>query len=790
MNNDRQEHFSKIDFSDQKNLSTLKNVEERVLWLSTRMIDWANRRDDTDIKVGGHQASSASMVSIMTALWFAHINGNDKVAVKPHASPVFHAIKYLTGELDKSYLYKLREYGGLQAYPSRTKDPDVFDYSTGSVGLGAVAPLFSAATNRYVRSHFGGAPPSRFISVVGDAELDEGNIWEAICDPITQGLSNFTMIVDLNRQSLDRVVPDMAIDRLKGFFLNAGSQVLEVKYGRKLMKAFEEPGGDAIRNWIDSMPNEKYQSLFSYDGTRLRQELLESSDAELKNVLDAYNDLDLRGLVTDLGGHDLGLLIETFKSCDEELEKPSVVFAYTIKGWGLPMAGHPLNHSALMSTDQIDDFRSRIGLTLDSEWDRFSSDSSEGELCDLVGSEINNVKPAEKKEITVPHAAGSPSIKGNVSTQQAFGRTLLRLSRDEDLSKKIVTVAPDVATSTNLSGWINKNGVFSHFAREDFTDSEEAIKWVYGPEGQHIELGISEMNLFLLLGQLGLSHEHHGEQLLPIGTVYDCFIPRGLDGLIYSLYNDSNFIIVGTPSGVSLAPEGGAHQSTITPSIGLELPGLVSVEPAFATETDWLLCEAIRQLMSPNGKSFYLRLSTRPIDQSLFSSAVDNYGVDDLHKMVLKGGYRLLERNPSADFGVNIVTTGVTVPEAVSASEILAEKGIGVTVIQITSPNVLYSNWKRGFSGISDSNESSDSESYLHKLIPKSERKRPVISVHDSASHSLSWIGSALGTVQIPLGVDRFGESGRVEELFEAVGISTDSLVETAISLRERASRE
>ena len=159
MNNDRQEHFSKIDFSDQKNLSTLKNVEERVLWLSTRMIDWANRRDDTDIKVGGHQASSASMVSIMTALWFAHINGNDKVAVKPHASPVFHAIKYLTGELDKSYLYKLREYGGLQAYPSRTKDPDVFDYSTGSVGLGAVAALFSAATNRYVRSHFGDAPP-------------------------------------------------------------------------------------------------------------------------------------------------------------------------------------------------------------------------------------------------------------------------------------------------------------------------------------------------------------------------------------------------------------------------------------------------------------------------------------------------------------------------------------------------------------------------------------------------------------------------------------------------------
>jgi len=790
MDKNVREHFTKIDFNTQDNLSTLKNVEERILWLSTRMIDWANRRDDVDVKVGGHQASSASMVSIMTALWFAYINGDDKVAVKPHASPVFHSIKYLTGELDKSYLYRLREFGGLQAYPSRTKDPDVFDYSTGSVGLGAVAPLFSAATNRYVQSHFGDAPSSRFISVVGDAELDEGNVWEAICDPITRGLSNFTMVVDLNRQSLDRVVPDMTVNRLKGFFLNAGWQVLEVKYGRRLLEAFDKPGGDALRFLIDSMPNERYQSLFSYDGNKLREELLESSEIDLQNLLDLYDDLELRSLVTDLGGHDLGLLIDTFKRCDDEQEKPSVVFAYTIKGWGLPMAGHPLNHSALMSSDQIDQFRLDVGLTVDTEWDRFSPDSAEGKLCDLVGSEINNVKPRKKEEIPVPHSVAAPSVKGQISTQQAFGRTLVRLSRQEDLSKKIVTVAPDVATSTNLSGWINKNGVFSDSEREDFTTTDEAIKWVYGPHGQHIELGISEMNLFLLLGQLGLSHEHHGEQLLPIGTVYDCFIPRGLDGLIYSLYNDSNFIIVGTPSGISLSPEGGAHQSTITPSIGLELPGIVSVEPAFAAETDWLLCEAIRQLMLPDGKSFYLRLSTRPIDQSLFASAVENYGVDDLREMVLKGGYRLFERNSSADFGVNIVTTGVTVSEAVSAAEILALEGIGVNVIQVTSPNILYENWKDSLSTVQRFDQSDASEAYLHELIPRLERKRPVISVHDSASHSLSWIGSALGVVQVPLGVDRFGESGRVEELFEAAGISTDSLVETAKSLRERFSSD
>ncbi|MDG2111973.1 MAG: 1-deoxy-D-xylulose-5-phosphate synthase N-terminal domain-containing protein, partial [Actinomycetota bacterium] len=237
-------------------LESLRQIEQRVLWLATRIIDVANHRGDTEVKVGGHQASCASIVSIMTALWFGHIGGNDKVAVKPHASPVYHAIKYLTGELDGSYLTTLRQRGGLQAYPSRTKDPDVADFSTGSVGLGAVAPLFSALTRRYVDSHFGEQDPARFIALVGDAELDEGNVWEAIADPATKGLGNFTMVVDLNRQSLDRVIPEIAADRLKSFFADAGWHVAEAKYGSRLGAAFAEPGGDALEAHIDSMPNE------------------------------------------------------------------------------------------------------------------------------------------------------------------------------------------------------------------------------------------------------------------------------------------------------------------------------------------------------------------------------------------------------------------------------------------------------------------------------------------------------------------------------------------------------
>ncbi len=196
-------------------LEVLEEIAQRVLWLSTRIVDAANRERETadGVKVGGHQASSASLVTAMTALWFAHLDAPDRVSVKPHASPVFHAIQYLLGNLDRSYLTRLRQAGGLQSYPSRTKDPDPVDFSTGSVGLGAAAPLFAAVARRYVDAHFGPRPASRFVALLGDAELDEGNVWEAIADPATQGLGNVMWIVDFNRQSLDRVVPGIRIQQ-------------------------------------------------------------------------------------------------------------------------------------------------------------------------------------------------------------------------------------------------------------------------------------------------------------------------------------------------------------------------------------------------------------------------------------------------------------------------------------------------------------------------------------------------------------------------------------------------
>jgi pyruvate dehydrogenase E1 component len=765
------------------NLATLEEIERRVLWLSVRMIDYANRRGETEIKVGGHQASSASMVSIMTALWFGHIGGEDKVAIKPHASPLYHSIKYLTGELDRSYLTRLRGFGGLQSYPSRTKDPDVADFSTGSVGLGAVAPLFSAATRRFVDAHHGPRPPARFIATVGDAELDEGNVWEAIADPALQGLGNVTLIVDLNRQSLDRVVPGIQSRRLTRFFAEAGWHVIEVKYGAKLLAAFAREGGDALRKHIDDMPNEEYQSLFSVEGPELRTRFLENADPAVERFLSTTDDSELGPLIRNLGGHDIGELLSAYRRADAVTDRPTVVFAYTVKGRGLPNAGDPMNHSALLSENQIDDLRASMDLNADTEWDRLDPETDAGRICAAVGASINNEPTPPRPAIQVPEASGAAQ-KPVTSSQEAFGRVLVQLGKDPQLASRLVTASPDVAVSTNLGGWINAQGVFSPIETPDYHGTDRLLKWAPGPQGRHIELGISEMNLFLLLGQLGLSHEHHGEMLLPIGTVYDPFVLRGLDALIYSLYNDSKFIIVGTPSGVTLAPEGGAHQSSITPSVGLELPGIVAVEPAYGEAVDWLLSRALRRLADPDGSSCYLRLSTRPIDQAPFAAAKARIGATALRDAVLSGGYRL--REPGSGERLIITASGPLMPEVLQAADMLDEEGIGATVIDVTSQDLLFREWHTTMTGAARSATIPVDTSHLATLILPEERTAPILTVHDASPHSMAWLGSVFGQRVLPLGVNRFGESGTIAELYEAMGFLPEQLVNSALVAFER----
>jgi pyruvate dehydrogenase E1 component len=723
------------------------------------------------------------MVGIMTSLWFGHLNGDDKVAVKPHASPVYHAIKYLTGELDRSYLTQLRAFGGLQAYPSRTKDPDVADFSTGSVGLGAVAPLFAAMARRYIEAHFGPQRPARFIALVGDAELDEGNIWEAIADPALQGLGNVLWIVDVNRQSLDRVIPGMKIHKLMKFFADSGWHVVEAKYGHLLQAAFARPGGEHLRRHIDDMSNEEYQSLFAHSGAALRDRFLAGADAGLVRFMAEIPDDELAPLVQNLGGHDLRVLAEAYCAADAEAGRPSVVFAYTVKGWGLPIAGDPLNHAALLSRAQIDTFRAELGLDLEHEWDRFDPDSPEGRLCASVGSSILNRPPRPRPVLELPDEVGVATGRA-VSTQETFGRLLTGLAAHPSVAPRLVTTSPDVSVSTNLGGWINKMGVFSPSEEQDFLGADRLLRWRQSPSGQHIELGISEMNLFLSLHALGLGHELHGEHLLPVGTVYDPFVCRGLDALIYALYNGARFVLVGTPSGVSLAPEGGAHQSTITPSIGIELPGLTLAEPAYATALDWLLCDGLARLARPDGDSLYLRLSTRPLDQAPFAAARERVGDAALRADVLAGGYRLVEpsgADPGAP-GVVLAGAGAVMGEVVAAATELASEGVQALALDLTSADRCYAGWRAELRAAAAAGRRADLEDlHLARLLTGPERRWPIVTVHDSASHALAWLGSVFGAPVVPVGVDAFGQSGSVEELYRVFDLLPGQLANAAL---------
>ncbi len=529
------------------------------------------------------------------------------------------------------------------------------------------------------------------------------------------------------------------------------------------------------------MTNEHYQRLFSLNGRDLRDHLVDGADPAMGRLCADETDDDLAHLVQNLGGHDLAVLTDRYRRCDAVTDRPSVVFAYTVKGWGLPLAGNPMNHAALLSEAQVDDLRASVGLDPDQEWDRFDAESAAGRLCDRTGAELNNVPPLPRPRLRVPPAT-APEARGPASTQEAFGRVLTTLGRDPEVAARLVTTSPDVSVSTNLGGWINQQGVFAPEPVADEGAAERVLAWRQGPGGRHLELGISEMNLFLLLSQLGLSHDHHGEALLPIGTVYDPFVCRGLDALVYALYNDARFVVVGTPSGISLAPEGGAHQSTITASIGVELPGLTFAEPAYGPCLDWLLCDGLARLSEPDGRSLYLRLSTRPIDPAPFLAARDRLGEERLRNDVLAGGYRLVEPDDSGRWpGVVLAASGAVMPEVVETARLLREEEVASVVLDITSLGRLYTGWRQSQRRAAQQALAARPDHHLARLLAPAERNWPIVTVHDASSHAMAWLGSVFGARTVPVGVDDFGQSGTISELYGAFDLLPEQLVNAAL---------
>src|SRR5271165_2248554 len=356
-------------------LEILHELEQKVLWLASWTIHHANHlRENIDgLKVGGHQASSASLATIMTALYFHALRPQDRVAVKPHASPIFHAIQYLLGRQSRQKLADFRGYKGAQSYPSRTKDTDDVDFSTGSVGLGVAQTLFSSLVQDYVRAHGWGLqrPEGRMIALVGDAELDEGNVFEAILEGWKQGLRNCWWIIDYNRQSLDAVVREGLWERYENLFRNFGWDVVVLKYGSLQQAAFGEPGGEVLRQWIDRCPNQLYSALVFQGGAAWRKRLLDDigDQGAVTRLIEKRSDDELARLMNNLGGHDLAAIINAFDSIDHD--RPVCFIAYTIKGFGLPFAGHKDNHAGLMTPAQMETFRAAMKIRPGHEWDRF-----------------------------------------------------------------------------------------------------------------------------------------------------------------------------------------------------------------------------------------------------------------------------------------------------------------------------------------------------------------------------------------------------------------------------------
>lgn len=780
--------------SDSGRIQLLEELEKKALWLSSWMIHHANhvRSHEDGLKVGGHQASSASLATIMTALYFSILRPEDRVAVKPHASPVFHAIQYLLGNQDLEKLENFRGFGGAQSYPSRTKDSDDVDFSTGSVGLGVAITAFASLVQDYVRAKGWdkSRPQGRMIALLGDAELDEGNIYEALLEGWKQDLRNTWWVVDYNRQSLDAVVREGLYGRFDELFRAMGWEVVTLKYGHLLQAAFAEPGGVNLREWIDGCPNQLYSALTFQGGAAWRKRLLDEigDQGAVSALIERRSDDQLAQLMTNLGGHDLPSILQAFENIDHD--RPVCFIAYTIKGYGLPLAGHKDNHAGLMNPEQMAAFRAQNGIAEGREWEKFEGLSlPETELQEFLSAvPFNAAGPRRYRADRVPVPDTLPYTAAKViSTQDGFGRIVNELGRREDaLAAHVVTTSPDVTVSTNLGPWVNHRGLFARSAFGD-TFRDEKIpsvqKWIQGPEGQHIELGIAEMNLFLLLGALGLSHSLFGERLLPIGTLYDPFIQRGLDALNYACYQDARFILVATPSGVTLAPEGGAHQSIGTPLIGMAQDGLAAFEPAFVDELAVILAWSFdymqrdgggadvaqekNWLRDETGGSIYLRLSTRPLEQ------VQREMTPGLRRDIIDGGYWLRKPGPNAT--AVIAFTGAVAPEAIQAVGLAGEDRRDIGLLAITSADRLSAGWQAA----ERARQRGDAQarSHIERLLAPLSRDCGLVTLLDGHPMTLGWIGSVYGHRLKALGVEHFGQTGTIQELYRHHGLDTNAIV-------------
>jgi len=803
------------DSTERVPVALYKEAESWASWLAVWMVYWANNKPANKgkkPKVGGHQASALSCSSILTTYYLHIRRPQDRMAVKPHAAPFLYALLYMMGRLSRKDVENLREFGGLPAYPVQHHYPGLVDYSTSIEGVSCAATIEDAYDAIVQNAQLGKTIDTRYEAIVGDGELTELQIGGALYEAGRRRLSNVCWWIDINRQSLDRVMEDSPHGSTASWagnlFRANGWHTIDLRWGSRIEAIFAKVGGATLRRRLESFSDSHYQSLLLHDGATIRSALRGSRehddpviaqflnefartvppppDASSLNILNGFSDAELKTLIEDLGGHDIEKLVLAHQDALRFKDAPTAILCHTVKGRGLPgWAGHPENHGAVLSGDRMTVYRRVLGLP---DGEAFDLPAVDSELAAFLTDRSNQLFPPETKETVVYPADLMPAweeirtpLEGTKSTGTVFGSLNLTYLKSR-IGKHMAFVAPDVGLTTHLGGVINATGVFDaapgpdlmRFLREK---QQQPFGWRLSKEGQFHSIAINE-GLAAMLG-FAFGRNKYAiegkERWIPVVTIYDVFWKHAYTQVYYALYDHARFIAVGTPSGTSLSRESGTHQSIQTPAIFMGLPNIIYYEPAFAYDMKVLYHWAVQQMISPAGESVYLRLTTQEIEQPQITDS------PEMREQVIRGGYWFLDHRGSQGYDpqrnvAHCFATGHAITEAIRAAGVLRQQGIFLNVCNVTSWERLKRDWE-SYWGSPETQEDQNASYHLNDLIPDDELLVPAVVVGDFTPQVADWLGSALGKMVPVLGPRQFSETGSLEEVRKFHAMNADSIV-------------
>ncbi len=768
-----------------------------------------------------------------------------------------------------------------QSYHS-AYDPDHHNFfPSGTVGIPPVQAGYLALAYRFAKEHGYEVPDAHFWAVCGDSEFREGSLFEAIPDFAEREIGNLTWILDYNRQSLDghritnrEIMDGTDADRVERTLTANGWEVIQVRHGHIRQKLFKDPGGDAFKKFIeDELEDFEFQALLLVQDMKALKKGLTKERPALKKFLENVDDKELYEGLRDLGGHDIVALAEAFQQSKKSKRKPTFIIAHTLKGWGLKCAASPGNHSALPSAEEMVELQAAQGIKGPSLFAPLAESTPEGlflkkRRADIFkqmqsqydlkkkNMELFKTKLGEHGEIP-PTLDIATKLASYPHTQWMLGQLTAKLTRiantpttEKQLAKNqkaltaqelpwklpgelLVSMAPDVGTSTNLNPAMDGK-IFGAPVVQDY-ETDFGVKDTKTPDlvpgeevsDRYLRFEITECNVMSCVGSFGKVRDLLGVPLIPLMTVYDFFVKRALDQYFYNLYWKSSFILVGTPSGVTLSPEGAQHGW----KSDIQIPNQITWEPFYCVELDWILCDSIRRhvLHDNEGRNGVLirgvtrgieqkdlisllkrqarfkadlngrllHLAEYPMEEAADESQIESISEEEMMKAmredVLKGGYYLIDYRRYAGYEpgdnvVNIISMGSPTTEAIKASHELLARGIYANVIVVTSPDLVagnlghendYAYLKQGLGINSQLYLKENQELSKADLAVLSGRRIPIVSVHDGEPGLLDNLGSIVGVRQESLAVRKHSKCGRPADVYKYHHIDSQSIVET-----------